>query len=747
MTGGTISADKTTASEGETVTLTQTPDSGYEFVAWNVTNASGGAVTVTNNQFTMPASNVTVSATFNLLPVSYSITCAPVTGGTISADKTTAVEGETVTLTQTPNAGYAFGAWNVTTAGGNAVTVTNNQFAMPADNVTVSASFTVLSYNITATASPVAGGNVSGGGTYAYGSTATLVATASSDYTFVNWTENGTSVSSSATYSFTVTGARDLVANFSQNVTSYNITCAAVTGGIITADKTTASAGETVTLTISLNSGYLFGAWNVTTTAGNAVTVANNQFTMPASDVTVSATLVESNEPEVVLMHSGSINTCNATFYDSGGPDGNYGNSENYTLTFYPGSANSAIMAVFSSFLVESGYEQLYIYDGTSTSATLIGKYSNANSPGTVLATNADGALTFRFTSDVSVNKAGWEAAVSCVSPSYFTITCASVTGGTVQSDLSSAMQGTVITLTAMPDESHHFGSWNVTDAGGNAIAVTDNTFVMPASDVTVSAIFEEGAATVTHYQLVTSLDDLSADDVCIIASEYNGKAFAVGLEGYTVNFWGDVYYRNAVFVTATNGAIPLTDGVVEFNFLRTSSGYYNIYDASTNGYLYVYRSYNGVYSLRTASSSYYKDFIITIGTNGAATVRNRSFSRDIGLYEKIKFAPYAASSQKKVYIYKKVAGNSDNMDGMAMVDETEINVDLYPNPTDGNVTVEAEGMNHITVANALGQIVYDEDVETSSTVLNLGGFNAGIYLVRVVTESGVTVKRVTLTR
>ena len=52
--------------------------------------------------------------------------------------------------------------------------------------------------------------------TFNYGETCTLIATPNTDYHFVNWTENGTSVSSSAAYTFTVTGDRDLVANFSQ---------------------------------------------------------------------------------------------------------------------------------------------------------------------------------------------------------------------------------------------------------------------------------------------------------------------------------------------------------------------------------------------------------------------------------------------------------------------------------------------------------------------------------------------------
>lgn len=64
VTGGTISADPTKAKEGDTVTLTASPLSGYEFESWNVTGATVADATSATTTFTMPAANVTVSATF-----------------------------------------------------------------------------------------------------------------------------------------------------------------------------------------------------------------------------------------------------------------------------------------------------------------------------------------------------------------------------------------------------------------------------------------------------------------------------------------------------------------------------------------------------------------------------------------------------------------------------------------------------------------------------------------------------------
>ena len=80
-------------------------------------------------------------------------------------------------------------------------------------------------------------------------------------------------------------------------------------------------------------------------------------------------------------------------------------------------------------------------------------------------------------------------------------------------------------------------------------------------------------------------------------------------------------------------------------------------------------------------------------------------------------------------------------------VDEISANTNIYPNPTHDNVTIEAKGMRHITVASALGQVVYDADIEADMTQLNLGQFKAGLYMVRIDTENGTVVKRVSVVK
>lgn len=69
------------------------------------------------------------------------IISSDIKNGTITATPTTAYAGENITLTATPDGGYILSEWNVTTATGN-ITVTDNAFVMPDEDVTVSAVFT-----------------------------------------------------------------------------------------------------------------------------------------------------------------------------------------------------------------------------------------------------------------------------------------------------------------------------------------------------------------------------------------------------------------------------------------------------------------------------------------------------------------------------------------------------------------------------------------------------------------------------
>jgi hypothetical protein len=242
LTHGSISGDKG-ATCGATIKPTITPETGYELDALTVTPEKGSGVEpskikIDGGTFVMPEANVTVSATFKKINSAITLT-QPAEGGTLTAKKgstdvTTADYGDTITLGNSPAAGYKFTSYSVTKTGESStvVTVTNGAFTMPAYPVTVTGTFTPIDYTVTVSES---------------------------------------------------------------------------TNGTVSASKTAdAHVGDEITLTINSDAGYQLDTLTVKDASGTDVTVTNNKFTMPASNVTVSATFKEINYTVTV---DGSIAT------------------------------------------------------------------------------------------------------------------------------------------------------------------------------------------------------------------------------------------------------------------------------------------------------------------------------------------------------------------------------------------------------------------------------------------------------
>ena len=142
--GGTLSVDKSTAKANETVNVTATAKEGYELKSITYRDTAGIEHTVTGNTITMPASDVTVSATFQKKEdpdPDYSVKVNPAENGQITAKPTSAKAGDTVTITASPSEGFVLNTLTVTDGAGNPVDITNNSFTMPAGDVTVSATF------------------------------------------------------------------------------------------------------------------------------------------------------------------------------------------------------------------------------------------------------------------------------------------------------------------------------------------------------------------------------------------------------------------------------------------------------------------------------------------------------------------------------------------------------------------------------------------------------------------------------
>jgi len=146
MTNGSVTV-AATAKMGETVSLTVTPGTGYELDTLTVKDGENKDITVETNSFKMPASNVTITATFK--KYNSAITADTIENGSITvkkdgADVTQAQYEDTITLSNTPKPGYEFVSYTVTKTGDSTKTVTvtaDGTFEMPEYPVTVSATF------------------------------------------------------------------------------------------------------------------------------------------------------------------------------------------------------------------------------------------------------------------------------------------------------------------------------------------------------------------------------------------------------------------------------------------------------------------------------------------------------------------------------------------------------------------------------------------------------------------------------
>ncbi|MCX6230171.1 MAG: M4 family metallopeptidase [Bacteroidetes bacterium] len=127
---------------------------------------------------------------------------------------------------------------------------------------------------------------------------------------------------------------------------------------------------------------------------------------------------VSTSNPCIVIMPlTGglTVNSCTGVLYDNGA-DSNYKDNSDVTTTISPAGAAS-IAITFTTFGFENNYDYLYIYDGTSTSSTLIGQYTGTSFPNGGTVTSTTGSITVRLTSDGAVNDIGFIAHWQCIYP------------------------------------------------------------------------------------------------------------------------------------------------------------------------------------------------------------------------------------------------------------------------------------------------------------------------------------------
>ncbi len=380
--GGTVSGANT-YNYGATCTLTATANTGYTFVKWT----KNGNQVSTNPSYTF---NVTASeeyvAHFQLQTYTITTIANPSNGGTVSGANTYNY-GQSCTVTATANTGYTFANW---TENGTVVSTNASYTFLVEANRNLVANFTNITYTITVSANPSNSGSVSGGGTYNHGQSCTVIATSAEGFTFTNWTENGSVVSTNANYTFTVTGNRALVANFEEQAPdTYNINVSPNPniGGLVTGGGNY-QQGAQCTVTATANEGYTFIKW---TENGNQVSInANYTFT-----VTGNRNLVAEFQIHNYTI-STTVNPSNSGVVTGGG-NFDYGQSctlvatpnEGYTFINWTEDGNVVSTHTHYIFTVEGNRELVANF---STNAYTITATANPMEGGTV-----SGAGTYEY--------------------------------------------------------------------------------------------------------------------------------------------------------------------------------------------------------------------------------------------------------------------------------------------------------------------------------------------------------------
>ena len=187
--------------------------------------------------------------------------------------------------------------------------------------------------------SPIAGGTAAGAGTFAQGSPVTVTATPNPGYSFSNWTENGTIVSTNSSYQFTMAGNRTLVANFTlQYVVS--LSSNPESGGTTTGSGSY-NAGTEVTITAAPNAEYNFVNW---TDNGTIVSATSSYiFPLNSSTTLVANFAIKTYTLNVTAVNGSVVKDPNQATYNSGAtvqltatPDAGY------TFTSWSGDATGS---------------------------------------------------------------------------------------------------------------------------------------------------------------------------------------------------------------------------------------------------------------------------------------------------------------------------------------------------------------------------------------------------------------------
>ena len=276
--GGEVKGEDTNIPCGEDRTVIAEPYDCYKFIEWT----ENGVFVTKDNPYTFKVTSSRVlTAHFERTTSIITLIASPPNGGEVIGGGEQLCDDE-ITVTAIPNDCFTFVKW---TDDDVPVSIGTSYTFFVTGPRTLVAHFEWDYTDVVLSANPPQGGTVFGGGTnIPCGSDMEVTAVANIGYDFVDWTENGISVSTSPVYAFQLLKSRNLVANFKASEYTITLLSNPPEGGILTGDGIY-SHGETANISATPNSIYRFINW---TENGNAVT-ADTDFSVT---VTSSRTFV-----------------------------------------------------------------------------------------------------------------------------------------------------------------------------------------------------------------------------------------------------------------------------------------------------------------------------------------------------------------------------------------------------------------------------------------------------------------------
>ena len=463
---GTASASPAKAAAGTEITLTTTPNEGYHFKEWQVIS---GGVTIKDDKFIMPDSNVEVKAVFEKdappAPIEFTITVKTDGNGTASASLAKAAAGTEISLTAKPVEGYRFKEWQVESPAG--LVITNNKFRMPNGNVDIMA---IFEEGAPPAPTDPAKPSISVTGSYTYdGSEKTANVTG---YNPATMDISGNTATDAGDYTVRVTSKTSKWADGSTDAVT-----AAWSIGRATQEAPNGLIGVAPT-TEGGSDGKITG---VDATMEYCATTGSNYTACPDGEITgLSAgtyfvRYAEDNNhfassDTVVTVGEGTpLAECTITFNAGGGS----------------GSMDSVTVKAKTN----------YILPSCGFTAPADQEFKAWQIGGTEYKVRD----SYTVLGDTEI-KALWENSV--ITPTTYTVTVNNDGNGTASANPSTAEALTEITLTATPNRGYHFKEWQVESPTG--LVITNNKFLMPNGDVEIKAIFEKNAFTGTGTGTIT---------------------------------------------------------------------------------------------------------------------------------------------------------------------------------------------------------------------------------------------------